>query len=128
MEVRPVSVAAMDPRPVAIKEEAKTHPPLPSGQMPPEGDVKEDEWVKPVDDSQDIRAFTEHLAEAVNEALKNMKYSLEFVVEQKEKSLTVRILDSEGEVIREIPPEEIRNLQRRLLEMMGVLFDKKEAS
>jgi uncharacterized FlaG/YvyC family protein len=31
-------------------------------------------------------------------------------------------------VIREIPPEEIRNLQKRLLEMMGVLFDQKEGS
>jgi flagellar protein FlaG len=57
-----------------------------------------------------------------------MRYSLEFVVEQKDRSLTVRVLDSEGEVIREIPPEEIRNLQKRLLEMMGVLFDQKEGS
>jgi uncharacterized FlaG/YvyC family protein len=128
MEVRPVSVSSMEPKPVPAKEEGRAHPAALQGQMPPEADVKEDEWVKPVDGSEDIRAFTEHLAEAVNEALKNMRYSLEFVVEQKDRSLTVRVLDSEGEVIREIPPEEIRNLQKRLLEMMGVLFDQKEGS
>lgn len=126
MDVRPISSPAMEARPVPVRDEAKVQVAPAAGQGPAAEDLKEEQVVRPVEGPSDIQAFTEHLAEAVNEALKNMRYSLQFVVEAKDKSLTVRVLDSEGEVIREIPPEEIRNLQKRLLEMVGVLFDQKE--
>lgn len=127
MDVRPISgVSMMEARPLPLRDEGRPQVAAASGQGPAVEDLRDEQVVKPVEGTSDIQAFTEHLAEAVNEALKNMRYSLQFVVEAKDKSLTVRVLDSEGEVIREIPPEEIRNLQRRLLEMVGVLFDQKE--
>ena len=38
----------------------------------------------------------------------------------------IKIVDKEtGDVIREIPPEEVRKLAEKLDEMVGILFDKK---
>jgi len=126
MEVRPVSGLTTDPRSAPAREEARAQVSSISGQGPAASDVSHLQWVKPVDHSSDIQAFSEHLAEAVNQALRNMRYSLQFVVNGKGKDLTVRVLDAKGEVVREIPPEEIQKMQERLLEMMGLLFDRKE--
>lgn len=126
MDVRPVSGLTTEPRSSPLREEARAEASSVSGQGPTASDVSHLQWVKPVDHSSDIQAFSEHLAEAVNQALHNMKYSLQFVVNGKGRDLTVRVLDSEGQVVREIPPEEIRKMQERLLEMMGVLFDRRE--
>lgn len=126
MDVRPISGLFSEPRPVPLRDETRAEVVPSVGQDPAAPDLGNTEWVRPMERSADLQAFTEHLAEAVNEALRNMKYSLQFVVEAKDRSLTVRVLDSEGEVIREIPPEEIRSMQQRLLEMVGILFDEKE--
>lgn len=126
MEVRAVQYSSIEARPVPLREEGKAQVAPATGQEPATSDVEETQWVRPMERGADLEAFTEHLAQAVNEALRSMKYSLQFVVEAKDEDVTVRVLDSEGEVVREIPPEEIRNLQRRLLEMVGVLFDQKE--
>ncbi len=126
MEVRPISGLGTEPKSAPVREEARAQVSSISGQGPETSDVSHLQWVKPVDHSADIQAFSEHLAEAVNQALRSMRYSLQFVVNERGKDLTVRVLDSEGEVVREIPPEEIRKMQERLLEMMGVLFDRKE--
>ncbi len=126
MDVRPVSGFGVEPRSSPLREEARAQVSSMAGQGPAASDVSHLQWVKPVEHSSDIQAFSEHLAEAVNEALRNMKYSLQFVVDGKGKDFMVRVLDSEGQVVREIPPEEIRKMQERLLEMMGVLFDRKE--
>ena len=37
----------------------------------------------------------------------------------------VRIVDARGEVVRQIPPDELIALSKRMGEMIGVLFDKK---
>jgi flagellar protein FlaG len=126
MDVRPISGSVAEPRPIPLREEARGEVSSASSQGPAASDVSPLQWVKPVEHSSDIQAFSEHLAEAVNQALRNMRYSLQFVVNGKGKDLTVRVLDAEGEVVREIPPEEIQKMQERLLEMMGVLFDRKE--
>lgn len=43
----------------------------------------------------------------------------------KKSGVIVRIVDSQGNVVRQIPPEELIALAKRLDEVIGVLFDKK---
>lgn len=40
-------------------------------------------------------------------------------------AVIVRIVDSSGEVVRQVPPEELVALAKRLDEAIGLLFDKK---
>ena len=51
---------------------------------------------------------------------------LDFTVHGDTGRIQVSVTDNEsGEVIREIPPEEILNLMAKLDEMMGILYDEK---
>lgn len=51
---------------------------------------------------------------------------LDFSVHGKTGRIQVSVTDKEsGEVIREIPPEEVLNLMAKLDEMMGILYDEK---
>ncbi len=51
---------------------------------------------------------------------------LKFNKDDKTGQTYIKIVDKEtGDVIREIPPEEVRKLAEKLDEMVGILFDKK---
>lgn len=49
---------------------------------------------------------------------------MEVSVDEKD-GVVVRIVDQTGEVVRQIPPDELVALARRLDQAIGVLFDKK---
>ena len=53
------------------------------------------------------------------------KYSLEFIPNQENGRVTIRVLDSAGKLIREIPPEEIVRLSRNIGSGTGILVDEK---
>ncbi len=99
----------------------------PNQAMPPErkeiakketGDEREEK------ESADL----EHVAESVVKAQKNLSgihnTDLQFSVNKDSGDVMVTVTDEKtGEVIREIPSSEVRNLASRLEEMVGVIFN-----
>ena len=74
--------------------------------------------------SKDLRKVIETLNDNVSMLNQNVKFAYNDSI----KSLTVEVVDTlTGKVIREIPPKEIINLQKKLSEVVGIIFDSKEA-
>jgi flagellar protein FlaG len=123
MDVRAISVAP-ESRSAPFRDDERVFSAQATDAQPAERDLGPVQWVRPAERVSDVQNSREHIARALNEALQSMKFSLQFVVNADR--LSIRVLDGDGEVVREIPPEEVQNMQQRLLEMVGVLFDKKE--
>jgi uncharacterized FlaG/YvyC family protein len=51
-----------------------------------------------------------NLTDGINAFLKKMQYSLQFVVNKKNGEVTVKVLDENGKMIRQIPPEGLTSL------------------
>lgn len=100
--------------------------PLPPAAPPEEREVTrkgKEEEVK-AQEAPEASDFTE-LVENVQENL-NMIHNvdLQFSIHEPSGQMVVKVTDgSTGEVIREIPSEEILNLADRLDEMIGLIFD-----
>ncbi|HOJ13048.1 MAG TPA: flagellar protein FlaG [Deltaproteobacteria bacterium] len=63
--------------------------------------------------------------EAINEQLAVLNQSLQFRIDEESKDVVIRIVDKDsGEVIKQIPPEEIMNLRRRLREMSSLFVER----
>jgi uncharacterized FlaG/YvyC family protein len=124
MDVRAVT-AAPELRPPPLPDESRHFATKTAGEGPPEKDIPLTQWVSPSQERNDIREFTKHLAEIVNEAMQDMKFSLQFVVDNKTEEITVKVLDGKGQLVRQIPSDEIQQMRKRLAEMAGLLFDKK---
>ncbi len=63
----------------------------------------------------------------INENVSMLNQNVKFAYNDTIKSLTVEVVDvSTGKVIREIPPKEVINLQKKLSEVVGIIFDSKE--
>lgn len=57
--------------------------------------------------------------------LSTLNTKLEINVDVEEKETVVRIVDrGTGEVVREVPPEEIRKLEASIDRMIGIFFDR----
>jgi uncharacterized FlaG/YvyC family protein len=65
------------------------------------------------------------LANRIMAFLDASNYSIEFVPHQESGRVTIRVLDSAGKVIRQIPPEEINRLSRNAGSGTGILVDEK---
>ncbi len=87
-------------------------------------DVKENKTYDKTDQGPEIskelfQAFKEEF-----DLINNVK--LEFNKDDETGQTYIKIVDKDtGDVIREIPPEEVRRLAEKLDEMVGILFDKK---
>lgn len=93
------------------------HSPLPQGDPPEKvtGDVP-----KPID-----QRLLEKLVEELSQQFKVKNTSISFSIDDRTKSLVVKVIDSDSEkVIRQIPPEEALALRRRIQELLGALVDK----
>jgi len=78
----------------------------------------------PVDDK-DI----ESLKDELNEFAQSVQRQLEFTVDKDSGKTIVRVIDVEtGETVRDIPPEEIRNMQKHLKEVSDQIFNKGSSS
>ncbi|QCQ22669.1 flagellar protein FlaG [Desulfoglaeba alkanexedens] len=63
------------------------------------------------------------LVEEVQSYLEDLNIRLKFIVHEETGDVVVRVLNKEtGELIREIPPEELLKLRQKLEELRGVLF------
>lgn len=63
--------------------------------------------------------------EKLNEEYRNKNTSLSFSIDEETKSVIVKVVDTESDkVIRQIPPEEILAIRRRIEALLGALFDK----
>jgi uncharacterized FlaG/YvyC family protein len=68
-----------------------------------------------------LRAVTARIMAFLDAA----SYSLEFIPNQENGRVTIRVLNSAGKVIRQIPPEEIDQLLRNSGSITGILVDEK---
>lgn len=60
----------------------------------------------------------------VNDEMRQRRIALSFSVDEASDSVVVQVVDSEsGKVVRQIPPDEVLALKRRLESMTGMLFD-----
>ncbi len=63
----------------------------------------------------------------INEHVSILNKDVKFVYNDTIKSLVVKVINAKtGRVIREIPPKEVINLQKKLSEVVGIIFDSKE--
>jgi uncharacterized FlaG/YvyC family protein len=70
--------------------------------------------------------FIEKTLENINKSLSAYSRELNISIHEKTKILMVKVMDTEQKkVIREIPPEKILDAYARMLELTGILLDKK---
>ncbi len=78
-----------------------------------------------VRDSVKTREKMERIAEALDNYVKSIQHDLDIKVDEETGRFLVKVISHEsGEVIREIPPEELLKLAAKMEEMAGVLFNK----
>jgi flagellar protein FlaG len=69
---------------------------------------------------------TQKLVKEIQSYLNNLNIQLSFSIREKTGDMVVRVLDREsGDVIRQLPPEDLLDLRDKLSELRGALFDKK---
>lgn len=74
-----------------------------------------------VDELEVIRAI-----EHANNSLEGVYTQFEFSIHEKTKEIMVKIIDRDsGEVIREIPPEQILDMVAKMWELAGILVDER---
>ncbi|WP_066637332.1 flagellar protein FlaG [Desulfolucanica intricata] len=66
------------------------------------------------------------VVEKLNTTEELYNQNLNFQIHEETQGLVVQIVNQEsGEVIKQIPPEEVLDLEARLREMVGIIIDKK---
>ena len=74
---------------------------------------------------QPTREDAQRIVQELQRKLDPLATRLNFSVDEETGSFVVKVIDSEtGDVLRQIPPEEMLNLRASLAELVGVLFDK----
>lgn len=74
---------------------------------------------------EEARSKIENIAQAMDNYVKSIQRDLEIRVDGATGKVIVKVLYKEsGEVLREIPPEEMLNLAAKMEEMTGALFNK----
>ncbi len=70
--------------------------------------------------------ISEGLMKALNSDMEALHHvGLQFSIQQDTGQTVVRVVDKDsGELIRQIPPQELLDLASKLEDMMGILFDK----
>ena len=67
----------------------------------------------------------EKIKEATNEVLAQLNIQLDFDIDKTLGKVIVKVINKEtGKVIRQIPPEEMLKIAKRMEEMSGILIDK----
>lgn len=89
-------------------------------------------WIKSQEGEEDKRSAQERkerqleqLKDATNDLLAQMNIKLDFKVHKETDQMVVKVRNKENnEVIRQIPPEEMLELAKRMEEMSGMLLDR----
>lgn len=86
---------------------------------------------EPVEDKGEARKALsskeiEQVASDVQKQIKKMNTELRLEIDNSEREVIVKIVESETDtVIREIPPKELREISKRMKELMGAFYDSK---
>jgi len=104
-----------------------TPEPSPKGMKKPaqakEGESFPKESVKKVTVEQE--EAIQQLAENLNQFMKSIDYNLQFIPDRQAGIVIIKVLDGEGKVIRQIPPEAIQSLSSKIGESIGILLNSK---
>jgi uncharacterized FlaG/YvyC family protein len=63
------------------------------------------------------------LTEQLNTFMQNMRYSLQFVVDRQNNQVIIKVLDGEGNLVRQIPPEALAELSRKSGDGTGMVVN-----
>jgi len=74
--------------------------------------------------SDDLRATAQRLKQVI-EAATGQSFAFGLKYDDQHKDLIVEFKDNKGEVVRELPSKEVRELKDRMDELVGLLFNKK---
>lgn len=67
-----------------------------------------------------------NIVKTINNNIQSLNQNVNFSYDESIKSLVVNVVDSKtGKVIRQIPPKDIVNLQKKMSEVIGLIFDNK---
>ena len=109
MLIQPVAAQRLQVGPQAVVEaKPKAAEPSPEKKEPERPDHK----------------LLQHVLEVAQEHFNIRGIGLEFMVHEPTGRIKVTVLDKEtGEIIREVPPQQVLDLMAKIDEMMGILFD-----
>jgi uncharacterized FlaG/YvyC family protein len=63
------------------------------------------------------------LAEHMNSFMQSMRYSLQFIVDRDNNQVIIKVLDGEGNLVRQIPPEALAELSRKSGDGTGIVVN-----
>jgi uncharacterized FlaG/YvyC family protein len=106
MEIKGNIARSLTPEPIQLKKAEKLE--LPEVHERPAVQTEEE-----------VRA----LAEKMNKSLEDMRYSLRFVPDMDSGQVVIKVLDVEGKVIRQIPPELMVGLADKVGEGTGLVVN-----
>ncbi|MHA7579385.1 flagellar biosynthesis protein FlaG [Chryseobacterium mucoviscidosis] len=96
--------------------------PMEQGQMP-QGIVNQFTSIAQMNESQ--KETINELNKAI-EAIQGPQKSFEISVHEETHAIMIKVLNKEtGDLIREVPPEKILDLAARMMEITGIIIDKK---
>ena len=64
------------------------------------------------------------LLESVNRIIKAMRYNIQFIVDQESGGVIIKVVDGEGNLIRQIPPEGLTALLSDTTGALGLLLNR----
>lgn len=74
---------------------------------------------------QSMEEAVDQLQKAID-AIQGPQKTLEFSIHEKTNAVMIKVMNKEtGDLIREVPPEKILDLAARMMEITGVIIDKK---
>ena len=62
--------------------------------------------------------------ESVNQIIKAMRYNIQFVVDRESRGVIIKVVDSEGNLIRRIPPEGLASFSSETGAGLGLLLNR----
>ncbi|MEW5701234.1 MAG: flagellar protein FlaG [Candidatus Zixiibacteriota bacterium] len=69
-------------------------------------------------------AEVESTVAAANDVLEQANVGLRYRIDERTEDLVVSVVDRDtGEVLRQVPPDQILRMRQRMQELMGILFD-----
>lgn len=75
-------------------------------------------------DHENAQEKIEHIAQAMDNYIQSIQRNLKIQVHKGTGQIMVKVIsESDGKIIREIPPEDLLDLAAKVEEMMGVLFN-----
>jgi flagellar protein FlaG len=115
-------VKAMIQETIGITGTVLQRPPLSAAEKVENGrkDREQQEEVQAGKPTQEEEVPAEELLNKIKGLTEDDQYSLRFETDQKSDSLVVKVVDSKsGDIIRQVPSEELLNLRERLTEFQG---------